>query len=83
MLALALVVGIPGWVVLVLERRETARLALGSKALAIQIGVSAILFGFLVAVWAVTTNGYFWPIWPALGLALLAARPRRSRLRAT
>ena len=73
MLALAFVVGIPGWIVLVLDRREIARLALGSQALAIQFGVSAILVGFLVAIWAVTTNGYFWPIWPALCLALLAA----------
>ncbi len=46
---------------------------MNSRALAIQVGVSAILFGFLVAVWAVTTNGYFWPIWPGLALALLAA----------
>ena len=72
MLALALVVGIPGWVVLVLERPEVSRLALGSHTLAIQIGVSAVLCCFLVGVWAVTSNGYFWPIWPALGLALLA-----------
>ena len=72
MLALALVVGIPGWAVLVLERPEVSRLALGSRVLAIQIGVSAVLCCFLVAVWAITSNGYFWPIWPALGLALLA-----------
>jgi signal transduction histidine kinase len=72
LLALSLVVGIPGWVVAVLENDDIPRHALGSKALAIQIGVSAILVGFLVAVWAITTGGYFWPIWPALGLALLA-----------
>jgi len=69
-LALALVVGIPGWVFLCLEQPEPARLALGSKALAIQAGVSVLLFGFLVATWAVTTRGYFWPIWVALGLAV-------------
>ena len=63
----------PGWIVLVLERPEIARHTLGSRALAIQIGISAVLVGFLVGVWAVTTHGYFWPIWPALGLALLAA----------
>ena len=28
------------------------------------------MFGFLVAVWAITTGGYFWPIWPALELLL-------------
>jgi signal transduction histidine kinase len=72
-LSLALLVAIPGWVVLVLERRELARLALGSRALAIQVGASAIILGFLVAVWAITTHGYFWPAWPALGLALAAA----------
>ena len=72
-LALSLVVGIPGWVVLVLERPDiTTRFMLGSKALAIQIGISAVLFGFLVAVWALAGGGYFWPIWPALGLALAA-----------
>jgi signal transduction histidine kinase len=60
-------------VVLVLERPEPARLALGSEALAIQIGVSVVLLGFLTAVWAVTTRGYFWPAWVALGLAVLAA----------
>jgi signal transduction histidine kinase len=73
LLALSLVVGIPGWIFLVLERREISRVTLESKALAIQIGVSAVLLGFLVGVWAVTAGGYFWPIWPALCLALLAA----------
>jgi signal transduction histidine kinase len=72
LLSLSLVVAIAGWVVLVLERDDISRRTLGSRALAIQIGASAVLLGFLVAVWAVTTNGYFWPIWPALGLAVLA-----------
>jgi signal transduction histidine kinase len=73
LLSLSLVVGISGWIVLVLERPEPARFALGSEALAIQIGSSAVLLGFLTGVWAVTTHGYFWPIWPALGLVLFAA----------
>jgi len=72
LLAISLVVGVPGWVILVLEQPEISRFTLGSKALAIQIGISVLIFGFLVAVWAITTGGYFWPIWPALGLALLA-----------
>jgi signal transduction histidine kinase len=73
LLSLGLVLGLTGWVVLVLERPEPARLALGSKALAIQLGASAIIVGILVAIWAITTNGYFWPMWPALCLALLGA----------
>jgi signal transduction histidine kinase len=72
LLGLSLAVGIPGWIVAVLENEDIPRHTLGSRALAIQIGVSAILLGFLVAVWAITTGGYFWPIWPALCLALLA-----------
>lgn len=72
MLALSLVVAIPGWIYFVLEHPPARRLALGSHALAIQIGVSAILSGFLVAIWAITTGGYFWPAWPVLALAVLA-----------
>jgi signal transduction histidine kinase len=70
-ISLALVVGIPGWVVAVLENDDIPRIALGSRALAIHIGVSVLITGFLVAVWAITTGGYFWPIWPGLCLALL------------
>jgi signal transduction histidine kinase len=73
LLSLALLVGIPGWIFLVLDHPVPRRLALGSTALAIQIGVSAILVGFLVAIWAVTTHGYFWPFWPALCLCVAAA----------
>jgi signal transduction histidine kinase len=73
LLALSLVVGIPGWVVVVLENDDIPRFALGSRPLAIQVGASVILFGFLVGVWAITTGGYFWPIWAGLGLALAAA----------
>jgi signal transduction histidine kinase len=72
LLAMSLLVGIPGWVVAVLENDDIPRHTLGSKPLAIQIGVSAVLCCFLVAVWAITGGGYFWPVWPALGLALLA-----------
>ena len=73
LLALSLAVGIPGAVILVLESPVPARLAGGSKALAIQLAVSAVIEAFLVAVWAITTHAYFWPMWPALGLALAAA----------
>ncbi len=73
LLSLALVVGIPGWIVAVLENPDIPRITLGSRALAIQVGVSVVVSGFLVGVWAITGGGYFWPVWAALGLALLAA----------
>jgi signal transduction histidine kinase len=71
-ISLALLIGAPGWVLLVLGRPEIGRLALGSSALAIQVGLSALVFCFLVAVWALAGGGYFWPVWAALGLALAA-----------
>jgi signal transduction histidine kinase len=71
LLALTLVVAIPGWIVLVLERRDVARFTLGSEALAVHLGISALLLAFLVGIWAAAGGGYFWPVWPALGLALL------------
>jgi signal transduction histidine kinase len=73
LLSLALVVAIPGWVVLVLEHPLPKRLAGGSMWLAVQVGISGLIAAFLVAVWAVSTHGYFWPVWPALGLAICAA----------
>jgi signal transduction histidine kinase len=73
MLALALAVAIPGWIVVVLENDDIPRIALGSRGLAIQIGVSIALVAFLAGVWVVTTpTGYFWVAWVALGLALAA-----------
>jgi signal transduction histidine kinase len=72
LLSLVFVVGIPAWVFFALEHTAASRLALGSRALAIHVGISALVFGFLVAVWAVTTGGYFWPLWPGLALAVFA-----------
>jgi signal transduction histidine kinase len=87
LLALGLVLGIHAWVVLVLERPGIARRTGGSQALAVHIGISLLLFAFLVGIWGASTPGeYFWPIWPLLGLtatvvahaaAVFAHRERR------
>ena len=57
------------------------------RALAIHGGVVAAIFVFLVAVWALTSRGYFWPAWTLLGLAsalvvhyLITRSQRRDRL---
>ena len=42
-----------------------------TRALDLQAGISAILATFLTLVWAITSHGYFWPVWPMLALALL------------
>ena len=65
----------------------TTRLARRDQALAIHGGVVAALFLFLVAVWALTARGYFWPAWTLLGLGsavllhwLITRNRRRDRL---
>jgi signal transduction histidine kinase len=57
------------------------------RAPAIHGGVVAAIFLFLVAVWAVTSRGYFWPAWALLGLGsavvvhyLITRSQRRERL---
>ena len=80
LLALSLVVGVPGWIVAVLENPRSPARARQSRRWRSRSASPAVLFGFLVAVWAITTGGYFWPIWPALGLALARGRARRRRL---
>ena len=59
----------------------------GDRAVAIHGGVVAAIFVFLVAVWALTSRGYFWPAWTLLGLAsalvvhdLITRSQRRDRL---
>jgi hypothetical protein len=71
MLALGLVLAIHVWAVLVQERPDIRQRTGGNPELATHIGISAEVGLFLVAVWAITTRGYFWPVWPLLGLAAL------------
>ena len=68
-LSLGLVLAIHAWIVLVLEYPQEVK----SQPLAIQIGISVAIILFLVAIWAVSGRGYFWPVWPFLGLGFLAA----------
>jgi signal transduction histidine kinase len=41
----------------------------GSRTLAGAIGIGVAGSAYFVAIWAITGRGYFWPIWPALGIA--------------
>jgi signal transduction histidine kinase len=74
-LPLTFVLGVNGWLVLVQERPELRRRTAGSESLAIHLGLSALTWFFLFFIWLFSTlgEGYFWPVWPLLGLALLAA----------
>ena len=40
------------------------------RSLTTHAGISVGLAVFFTLIWAVTSRGYFWPLWPMLGLAL-------------
>ena len=69
LMALALPLAVHGWAVYV-DRTDVSRL-MRTRALAINFGVALTLLLFFVGIWAVTGRGYFWPLWPALGFAVV------------
>jgi len=69
LMSLALPLAVHAWTVFV-DSGDFRRIA-RTRALAIDLGAASTLFLFLVAVWAVTRRGYFWPMWPGLGLAVV------------
>jgi signal transduction histidine kinase len=89
MLPASLLLAVHGWITLVqLEPDMWLRRRFG-RGFAVHLGLSAALGVFLVLVWAVTTRGYFWPVWAFLGLGVLllahlvyvlATRSRRAEL---
>ncbi|HJS94271.1 MAG TPA: sensor histidine kinase, partial [Solirubrobacteraceae bacterium] len=72
-LPLATVLGVHGWLVVVAEQPSIVDRFLGSRALAATAGVGALLAGFCIAVWAITAHGYFWPVWPIIGILIVLA----------
>jgi signal transduction histidine kinase len=70
-LVLGVALGIHGWFVLLRERPTLVKRFHGSRALAGTAGVGALVAGYLVAVWAITAHGYFWPVWPMLVIAIV------------
>ena len=66
-LGLGLPTAILGWVDFVLQEPRRQRLGLGFT---ITAGVFAALELFLCAIWLAAGAGYFWPVWPALGLGI-------------
>jgi signal transduction histidine kinase len=75
---LGVALGIHAWTVYV-----AARPAGVPRGLALHAGASLGLSLFLVVIWAVTSRGYFWPLWPiavfALALLVHLAIDRRFR----
>ena len=67
----AAALGMHAWLYRVGRDHVIARRFRGSASLAGSAGVAAIFWLFTVAVWAVSGHGYFWPIWPLLGLVIV------------
>lgn len=42
-----------------------------SPSLTSELAIPALVLAVCIAVWALTGAGYFWPMWPALGLSIL------------
>jgi signal transduction histidine kinase len=89
MLPLAFAIAIHAWYVLLRERPSLVRRFGGSRALAGSAGVAVATVLYLVAIWAITGGGYFWPVWAMLGIAIALAlqaaavrssSPRRAQL---
>jgi signal transduction histidine kinase len=72
-LPLAGALAIHGWLVVIAERPTVLRSFRGSRSLAGETGVAVTGGLLLAAIWAITGAGYFWPIWPIIGMAILLA----------
>lgn len=67
-------------------RRAEARRAAAERDFAEHLRTYVSVMVLLVAIWALTGMGYFWPVWPALGwgigiLSHRASLPRGRRAR--
>jgi signal transduction histidine kinase len=71
LITLGLPLAAHAWVVLVDDRPELARRLGMPRALAIHAGITAAFAVFFVLIWAVTGHGYFWPLWPIIGLGIV------------
>jgi signal transduction histidine kinase len=72
-LPLATALGIHGWTVLLAREPSIVRRFRGGRTMAATAGIGALMAGFFTAIWAITSQGYFWPVWPMLGIAVVLA----------
>jgi len=70
LIPLGLPLAIHAWVELVDRRPQLVRRS-ETRALAIHKGVYASFVVFFVLVWLASGLGYFWPLWPIIGLGII------------
>jgi hypothetical protein len=66
------------------RRRSAARREAAERGFSEHLRTYLMVMALLVAIWALTGMGYFWPVWPALGwgigiLSHRASLPRGGR----
>lgn len=49
------------------QRQKAIRRIRAKQAFRVHLTVYLAVNALLVIVWAITTAGYFWPVWPMLG----------------
>ena len=88
-LPFAAALAIHAWIVVLAEQPSIVERFRGNRTLAVSTGVGAALAAYCTAIWAITSQGYFWPVWPILGIAIVLAAelmvalvvsPRRAAL---
>ncbi|MGO9905708.1 MAG: sensor domain-containing protein [Solirubrobacteraceae bacterium] len=72
-LPLATVLAIHAWFVVLADQPAIVAQFRGSRMLAGSSGIGGALAAFLIVIWAITEHGYFWPVWPMLGIAIVLA----------
>ena len=82
-LPLAAALAIHGWLVLIAEDPALVRRFRGSHTLAASTGVGVVMAAYFTAIWAITGHGYFWPVWPMLGIAVVLAAQLAASLLAS
>jgi signal transduction histidine kinase len=68
-----LILALHAWVELVDERPELVSGKRLTRGLAVHEGAAVAFMAFFVLIWAVTTRGYFWPMWPMIALGAIFA----------
>ena len=71
LITLGLPLAIHAWVVLVEERPDLVQRKRMTRSQAMHEGIAASLSLFFVLIWAVTGQGYFWPLWPIIGIGIV------------
>jgi signal transduction histidine kinase len=79
LICLGLPLAIHAWIELV-DSKPGVRARSRTRALAIHKGVFASFSVFFVLVWLASGLGYFWPMWPIIGLGLVLLGHRAAEL---